>query len=443
VEKRFQREHALVREVEPVRAWGRIRRVVGTVAEAEGLALPIGGTCFIRSRRTGECVPAEVVGFREGRALLLPFSMGYGLSVDDRLDYTGMAPHVRVGEELLGRVLGGAGEALDGKGPLGAKETFPLYGMPVNPLKRKRITEPLSTGVRVIDTMLTAGKGARLGIFSGTGVGKSVLLGMIARNTEADLSVIALVGERGREVREFLERDLGEEGLARSIVVVATSDCSPVLRLRAVHTATAIAEYFRARGKDVMLLVDSITRVAMAQREIGLAAGEVPASRGYTPSVFALLPRLLERAGTGPEGSITAFYSVLVEADDISDPIGDAVRGILDGHIWLSRDLAARGHWPAVDVLNSISRVMPDVLSKEEIETAEQVRSLIAALRDVEDLVRLGAYVRGSDPRADRALALRQKLEEFFRQDRSERADGREAREVLRSLVEEKKRAGS
>ena len=277
-----------------------------------------------------------------------------------------------------------------------------------------------------------------MGIFSGTGVGKSVLLGMIARNTDADLSVIALVGERGREVREFLERDLGEEGLKRSVVTVATADRSPVVRLRAVHAATSIAEYFRRAGKDVLLLVDSITRVAMAQREVGLAAGEVPTSRGYTPSVFALLPRLLERAGTAEEGSITAFYSVLVEADDINDPIGDAVRGILDGHIWLSRDLASRGHWPAVDILNSISRVMPEVVSREDMEAANDLRSLLAALRDVEDLVRLGAYVQGSDPRADRALRLRDRLEAFLRQDRDEKTDAASARTELKKILKEK-----
>ncbi|HQJ55397.1 MAG TPA: FliI/YscN family ATPase, partial [Planctomycetota bacterium] len=314
---------------------------------------------------------------------------------------------------------------------------------PVNPLERARIREALGTGVRAIDALLTAGRGARLGIFSGTGVGKSVLLGMIARNTDADLSVIALVGERGREVREFVERDLGAAGLARSIVVVSTSDASPVVRLRAAHAAMAIAEYFRSRGRHVVLLIDSVTRVAAAQREVGLAAGEAPASRGYTPSVFALLPRLLERAGTSRQGSITAFASVLVEADDINDPIGDAVRGILDGHVWLSRDLAARGRWPAIDVLGSVSRVMPDVASPEDLRAAAELRALAASLRDVEDLVRLGAYARGSDPRADRALELRGAIEAFLRQDREERAEPAEARRRLKELVMEKERDGA
>jgi len=313
----------------------------------------------------------------------------------------------------------------------------------VNPLERARIREALGTGVRAIDALLTAGRGARLGIFSGTGVGKSVLLGMIARNTDADLSVIALVGERGREVREFVERDLGAAGLARSIVVVSTSDASPVVRLRAAHAAMAIAEYFRSRGRHVVLLIDSVTRVAAAQREVGLAAGEAPASRGYTPSVFALLPRLLERAGTSRQGSITAFASVLVEADDINDPIGDAVRGILDGHVWLSRDLAARGRWPAIDVLGSVSRVMPDVASPEDLRAAAELRALAASLRDVEDLVRLGAYARGSDPRADRALELRGAIEAFLRQDREERAEPAEARRRLKELVMEKERDGA
>jgi flagellum-specific ATP synthase len=396
--------------------------------------------CEIQCRRTGERVPAEVVGFRDGRVLLLPYSHGYGLCVDDPLLYTGMTPHVRVGSELIGRVIDGEGNAMDGHGPIGTKESFPLHGIPVNPLERTRISHVLGTGIRSIDALLTCGRGSRLGIFSGTGVGKSVLLGMIARNTDADLSVIALVGERGREVREFLERDLGEEGLKRSVVVVATADVSPVVRLRAVHVATSIAEYFRGQGKHVLLLVDSITRVAMAQREVGLAAGEVPTSRGYTPSVFALLPRLLERAGTARQGSITAFHSVLVEADDINDPIGDAVRGILDGHIWLSRDLATRGHWPAVDVLGSISRVMPEVVSPEDVQAASEFRGLLSALREVEDLVRLGAYVGGSDPRADRALALREKIETFLRQDRTERTDATAARTELARLLKGKER---
>jgi flagellum-specific ATP synthase len=413
---------------------------VGTVAEAEGLSLPIGGMCEIRCRRTGDRVPAEVIGFRDGRVLLLPFSHGYGLCVDDPLNYTGMTPHVRVGPGVIGRVIDGEGKPLDGRGPLPGKESFPLNGIPVNPLDRNRITEVLGTGIRSIDALLACGRGARLGIFSGTGVGKSVLLGMIARNTDADCSVIALVGERGREVREFLERDLGDEGRARSAVVVATADASPVVRLRAVHAATSIAEYFRSQGKHVLLLVDSITRVAMAQREVGLAAGEVPTSRGYTPSVFALLPRLLERAGTSRDGSVTAFYSVLVEADDINDPIGDAVRGILDGHIWLSRDLASRGHWPAVDVLGSISRVMPDVVPPGDVAAAGELRGLLAALRDVEDLVRLGAYVAGSDPRADRALGIRGEIEGFLRQEREDRTEAAEARARLRALVAGKER---
>ena len=440
---RFAREHALLRELEPVRAWGRIRHVAGTVAEAEGLCLPIGAVCAIRGRRAADATAAEVVGFRDGRVLLVPYGFGYGLCADDRLVYDGAAPHVRVGSELIGRVIDGEGRPIDGRGPLGAKETFPLYGVPVNPLERARIREALGTGVRAIDALLTAGRGARLGIFSGTGVGKSVLLGMIARNTDADLSVIALVGERGREVREFVERDLGAAGLARPIVVVSTSDASPVVRLRAAHAAMAIAEYFRSRGRHVVLLIDSVTRVAAAQREVGLAAGEAPASRGYTPSVFALLPRLLERAGTSRQGSITAFASVLVEADDINDPIGDAVRGILDGHVWLSRDLAARGRWPAIDVLGSVSRVMPDVASPEDLRAAAELRALAASLRDVEDLVRLGAYARGSDPRADRALELRGAIEAFLRQDREERAAPAEARRRPTELVTEKERDGA
>lgn len=433
--KRFRRETTLLDKLEPARAWGRIRHVVGTLAEGEGVSLPIGGMCEIHSRRTGSRVPAEVVGFREGRMLLLPFGDGYGLCVDDPLYYTGMAPHVKVGDPLIGRVIDGQCTPLDGKGPLGAKEIFPLYGIAVNPMERTRIQQVLGTGVRAIDALATAGRGARLGIFSGTGVGKSVLLGMIARNTDAEVSVIALIGERGREVREFIERDLGEEGRKRSVVVVATADASPVLRMRAAHVATSVAEYFRQEGRHVLLLVDSITRVAMAQREVGLAAGEVPTSRGYTPSVFAMLPRLCERAGTTENGSITAFYNVLVESDDINDPIGDAVRGVLDGHVWLSRDLAARGHWPAIDVPGSISRVMSEVVGREDLAAARELRSLISAYNEVEDLVRLGAYVSGSDPRVDRALKLRDRIEAFLKQDRDERTPAREALQQLKSLL--------
>lgn len=441
--KRFQRENALLSELEPGRAWGRIRRVAGTVAEGEGVSLPVGGLCTIQCRRSNKAVMAEVVGFHEGRVLLLPFSDGYGLCADDPLFYTGMTPHVKVGPELIGRVIDGEGLPMDKKGPLRTKAMYPLHGIPVNPLDRVRIQDVLGTGVRAVDALLTVGRGARLGIFSGTGVGKSVLLGMIARNTDADVSVIALVGERGREVREFLERDLGPEGLARSVVVVATADTSPVLRMRSVQIATSIAESFRQTGRHVMLLVDSITRVAMAQREVGLAAGEVPTARGYTPSVFAMLPRLLERAGTAEEGSITAFYNVLVEADDINDPIGDTVRGILDGHIWLSRDLAARGHFPAIDVPGSISRVMSDVVDADVLEASRTLRSLLVSLKDVEDLVRLGAYVSGSDPVADRALKLKASIESFLRQDRDDRTGAKEAMEQLKALLGGKESANA
>jgi FliI/YscN family ATPase len=340
-----------------------------------------------------------------------------------------------VGQSLIGRVLNGLGEPIDGKGPLKISNWVSINQPPPHPLERSAIEEPLVTGVRVIDGMLTCGKGQRMGIFAGSGVGKSTLLGSIARNSESDISVIALIGERGREVNEFLQRDLGPEGLARSVVVVATSDEPALVRVQAALAATTVAEFFRDRGQHVLLMMDSITRFAMAQREIGLAAGEPPTTRGYPPSVFALLPRLVERAGLTAHGSITAFYSVLVEGDDTNEPVSDTVRGLLDGHTVLSRRMAGRGHYPAVDLLESISRLMPDLVTPEQREAARTVRELIAVYREHEDLITIGAYPAGSNPLVDAAIAMKPEIDRFLRQDMNESSDFETTVQALRQLA--------
>ena len=341
-----------------------------------------------------------------------------------------------VGQGLLGRILDGMGRPMDGKGPLVSSREYPLNALPPPPLTRRRIEEPLSVGVRAIDALLTLGKGQRVGIMAGSGVGKSTLLGMMARNTEADISVIALIGERGREVREFIERDLGEEGLKRSVVVVATSDQPALVRIKGALTATAIAEYFRDQGRDVMFMMDSVTRFAMAQREVGLTVGEPPATRGYTPSVFAMLPKLLERSGTGANGSITGIYTVLVDGDDMNEPIADAVRSILDGHIVLSRSIAAQNHYPAIDILNSVSRVMTEVVTKEQRMAAQRLRSLMATHRDAADLINIGAYVMGSNPEIDQAIERIGAIRKFLQQDVYEQTTLSDAVMQLAQLVE-------
>lgn len=417
----FQRASDLVRDQDPVRMTGRVRRVVGLIAEAEGLPLPVGGACRIRCRQEpGRSLDAEVIGFRDGRTLLLPYGRLDGVAPGDSVVYDGNRLDVPVTEALLGRVIDGRGDPIDGLGPIRAEVRVPADGSPISPLRRQRISTPIGTGVRAIDALLTCGRGQRMGIFAGSGVGKSTVLGMLARHCEVPVRVIALVGERGREVREFVERDLGPEGLARSVVVTATSDDPPVLRLRAARTATAIAEWFRDRGEDVLFLLDSLTRVALAQREVGLSANEPPTTRGYPPSVFALLPQLLERTGPGEAASITSFYTVLVEGDDLHDPIGDAVRGILDGHIWLSRRLASRGHFPAIDVLESVSRAMPEVVPEAHMEAAREIVADLARTREVEDLVQLGAYVKGQDLRTDAALERLPRIEALLRQTAAE-----------------------
>ena len=395
---------------------GRVTGITGLTVSADGPAIQLGEICCLISPDGSRRLWAEVVGFHQQELLLMPLGDPAGLGPDWRVrGGIGHLP-VRVGPELLGRVIDGLGQPLDSRGPITATEQYPLQAAPPNPLKRQRITAPLATGVRVIDALLTCGRGQRLGIFAGSGVGKSTLLGMLTRGTEADAVVVGLVGERGREVREFLERDLGPAGLARAAVVVATSDQPAVLRIRAALAATAIAEYLRDQGQNVLLLIDSVTRLAMAQRELGLAVGEPPTTRGYPPSVFSLLARFLERTGTAERGSITAFYTVLVDGDDMNEPVADAVRGILDGHVVLSRRLGAGGHFPAVEVLQSVSRLMSEVAASEHQRAAEAFRSHLAIYQEAEDLINIGAYQKGSNPAIDRAVALRESMLAFLRQ---------------------------
>ena len=401
----------------PACRWeGRVAELVGLLVASDGPAAGAGDFCeaFTASGRT---VRMQVIGFRDGRVLSMPLEETSGLQLGDRIVARQEAARVDVGPALLGRVLDGFGRPLDGAPPVEAESSYELFGAPPGPLDREPIRAPLITGIRAIDSLLTCGLGQRVGIFGGSGVGKSTLLGAMARHSSADVSVIGLIGERNREVREFLERELGEDGLKRSVVVCATSDRPAPLRVRACFVATAIAEYFRDQGANVLLVMDSVTRLAMAQREIGLAAGEPPSQKGYTPSVFNLLPRLCERAGNFRRGSITAFYTVLVEGDDFNEPIADAVRGILDGHIVLSRELGAMGHYPAIDVLSSVSRLAPAVTDEGHQRAARKVREAMAAYRRAEDLIQLGAYVNGTNPAVDSAIRVRPQLLEYLRQD--------------------------
>lgn len=405
-----------ISSLKTVRFSGRVVQVVGLTIEAMGLDCEIGEICEVRTHTT-ERLLSEVVGFRDQRTLLMPLGEMQGIQPGSPIYPLRTVFRIPVGRSLLGRVLDGLGRPIDGLGPLDCKHAVPTYNSAPHPLYRQPITQPLVTGVRAIDGLLTCGKGQRMGIFSGSGVGKSTLLGAIARNSHSDVSVIALVGERGREVREFVERDLGLNGLKRSVVVASTSDQPALIRLKAAWVAMTIAEYFRDMGKDVTFLMDSVTRFAMAQREVGLAIGEPPASKGYTPSVFALLPKLLERAGCGERGTITGFFTVLVEGDDFNEPICDASRSILDGHIILSRDLAARNHYPAIDVLNSISRIMPAVTTPAHRELAAKIRKLLATYEKARDLINIGAYVMGSDPEIDLAIKALPALTAFLQQD--------------------------
>ena len=419
-----------------VKHFGKVTQVVGLVIESAGPAVSIGRLCHIENRESGDTMKAEVVGFRDNRILLMPYGPISGITPGAIVTSTSDQLRIPVGPELIGRVLGGLGQPIDDKGPLVCRTTRSIVGKIIPAMQRRRISEPLYTGIKVIDLTATIGKGQRMGVFAGSGVGKSVTLGMMARASNADVNVIALVGERGREVREFIERDLGEEGMKRSVVVAVTSDQAALIRIKGAMVASAIAEYFRDQGKDVMLLMDSVTRLAMAQREIGLAVGEPPATKGYTPSVFAMLPTLLERAGNAERGSITGLYTVLVEGDDFNEPISDAVRSILDGHVALSRRLAAFNQYPAVDVLDSISRLMKDVVTPEEVQLAAKVRKTIATYREAEDLINIGAYVKGSNPNIDYAISKIEKINAFFRQGIYEQVDHTDAVAQLCAIME-------
>jgi flagellum-specific ATP synthase len=409
--------------VEPLKSIGRVMRSVGLIIESQGPAVSVGDLCYLPSEGGERTTMLEAVGFRDNNVLLMPLGQMPPVRAGDSIIAAGVRSEVAVGTELLGRTIDALGRPLDELGEINTDISYPLNRTITNPLTRSNIDEPLETGVRVIDGMITIGAGQRIGIFGGSGVGKSTLLGMMAKRSSADVNVIALIGERGREVREFIENELGEDGLKRSVLVVSTSDDSALVRIRAALAATAIAEYFKDNGSNVLLIMDSVTRFCMAQREIGLAAGEPPSSKGYTPSVFALLPRLLERAGKFDNGgSITAFYTVLVEGDDMNEPIADAVRSILDGHIVLSRELASRNHYPCIDVLHSNSRLFSSVADRAHREQTGRVRELLAAYEKAEDLINIGAYQMGSNRTIDLAIAHREEILAFLKQEHDEQA---------------------
>lgn len=406
----------LLKAVDPCRSFGKVSKVVGLIAEGRGIRAPLGSVCHLIPDGEEESIAAEVVGFRDGACLFMPYGEMHGISPGSLIQNSSTPPKIPVGMNLLGRAVDAFGQPIDGLGPIVPDDYNPLHRDPPNPLERPRINEPLDVGVKAINSFLTLGKGQRMGIMAGSGVGKSTLLSMMARYTVADINVIGLIGERGREVVEFIERDLGPEGLARSVLVVATSDKSPLIRMRAAYTATAIAEYFRDLGQDVLLMMDSVTRFAMAGREVGLAAGEPPTRGGYTPSVFAQLPKLLERAGKNQQGSITGIYTVLVDGDDFTEPIADAVRSILDGHIVLTRDLADQGHYPCIDVLKSVSRVRGDIVQPEVVAAGRKVLGQLATFRKVEDMVNIGAYQSGANPDIDTAIKMVPTINAFLQQ---------------------------
>lgn len=433
----FQRYHRVLNRINPIRVNGKVSEVVGLMVEGHGPGTSVGEMCYIYPDGSDLPFSAEVVGFKDGKVLLMPLESIQGIGPGCKIVSLRKKAEVKVGHNLLGRVVDGLGDPIDDKGSLNLEDRWPIYAEPINPLKRGRITESMDLGIRALNGLFTCGKGQKMGIFSGSGVGKSVLLGMIAKNTRADVNVIGLIGERGREVREFLEENLGEEGLARSVVVVATSDRHPLIRMRAAYVATSIAEYFRDEGNDVLLMVDSLTRFAMAQREVGLSVGEPPTTKGYTPSVFSLMPKLLERIGNlEGGGSITGLYAVLVEADDFNEPISDAARSIMDGHLALSRDLAAKNHYPAVDILNSISRVMVDVVDDEHVKNANEVINIMATYKKAEDLINIGAYVEGSNPEIDYAIKMIDRVNSFLKQDMRDKISFDDSRRDLFALFE-------
>jgi flagellum-specific ATP synthase len=411
----------IIKETNTIREIGKVIEIIGLIIEADGPKASIGDLCFIYTNLDEEPVWTEVVGFRQGKILLMPLGSMEGLQPGAIVVNSGAAMKIKVGEQLLGRVLDGLGRPIDNLGEINSQTLQSTHADAINPLKRKRIDEPLSLGIKSIDSFITVGKGQRLGVFAGSGVGKSTTLAMMAKNTSADVNVIALIGERGREVREFIEKTLGTEGMKRTVVVAATSEQPSLVKIKAAHVATSIAEYFRNTGRDVLFMLDSITRISMAQREVGLAIGEPPATRGYTPSVFALMPKLLERAGSNEKGTMTGLYTVLVEGDDFNEPISDTARSILDGHIMLSRELAHRNHYPAIDVLQSISRVMPDITTDEHRKSAGKLRNLLAIYKKNEDLINIGAYVKGSDKQCDEAIRMIDKINVFLTQEISEK----------------------
>jgi len=424
-----------VADADPMKIYGRVVEITGIIIKASGVKASIGESCRILSASLD--LEAEVVGFRDGKVLLMAVGDLSGIKAGSRVLPIGKKVAVKASSGLIGRVINDRGEPIDGKGPVAGRE-YPLNSVTPHPLKRQRIKDPIDLGIRSINGLLTCGKGQRIGIMAGSGVGKSVLLGMMARYTAAQVNVIAMIGERGREVREFIEKDLGEEGIKKSVIVVSTSDQPPLAKVRGALVATAIAEYFRDRGNDVLLLMDSLTRVAMAQREIGLATGEPPTAKGYTPSVFALLPKLLERIGTSEgSGSITGLYTVLVEGDDMSDPVADSARAILDGHIVLSRELAMESHYPAIDVLQSISRLMPDIVDAKHRDLASKFVETMAVYKKVEDMINLGAYKEGTNPKVDYAIRIIDKLKSYLRQGMQERRDFTDSLQGLHFLFED------
>lgn len=465
----------LLKSSNPIRLFGKVNKVVGLVVEGSGLRAPLGAVCHMLADEEGEGIAAEVVGFREGNLLFMPYGDMRGIRPGSLIRNTSLPPVFPVGPYLLGRAFDAFGTPLDAGPPVSAElyasplpqgeqdkkayqrqiesqqpfvpgwaldaknhwqpELAPIYADPPSPLQRPRITDILDVGVRSINSLLTLGKGQRVGIMAGSGVGKSTLMGMMARYTRADVNVIALIGERGREVLEFMERDLGPEGMARSVLVIATSDQSPLVRMRAAYAATSVAEYFRDKGMDVLLMMDSVTRFAMASRELGLAVGEPPTTKGYTPSVFAQLPKLLERAGRSSKGTITGVYTVLVDGDDFNEPIADAVRSILDGHIVLTRDLADQGHFPAIDVLRSISRLRSDICSQEDLLAGRVLTRRMSTFRKVEDMVNIGAYARGSNPEIDEAIAQMPSINAFLQQDVGEMQTLEQSLQQMRTLA--------
>ncbi|HEU17908.1 MAG TPA: flagellar protein export ATPase FliI [Deltaproteobacteria bacterium] len=430
------RYYRAIEQANPIRLYGKVDEITGLLVEGHDTGSSIGEMCRIYPNGQSDSIIAEVVGFRNGKVLMMPIEGLNGIGPGSRILPLGKKADVRVGESCLGRVIDGLGQPIDDKGRIEYEDEYPIYADAINPLKRGRIKEPIDLGIRAVNGLFSCGKGQRMGIFSGSGVGKSLLLGMIARQTKADINVIGLIGERGREVREFIENNLGEEGLARSVVVVATSDSHPLIRMRAAYVATSISEYFRDKGKHVLLMVDSLTRYAMAQREVGLFLGEPPTTKGYTPSVFSLLPRLLERTGNiEGGGSITGLYTVLVEGDDFNEPIADAARSILDGHITLSRDLASKNHYPAIDVLQSISRVMNDIVDDEHRRKANDILNAVATYRKAEDLINIGAYVKGSNERIDFAIRMIDKINAFLQQDIHECVSFAETKKQLFALL--------